>query len=105
MIGPQWPSTPEEFEKLAFDLEWEILSVKQEQLYAKREFLFFCRSLPVGMDVQPQEAQFDLKEVAFKLKIELLSARKENALLKRAEVWNQEYIEVLEHAIEQNQKE
>ena len=97
MIGPQWPSTPEEFEKLSYDLEWEILKVQQEQLEAKREFVFRWRELPVGTaDPKHYQEKFDLKEETFKLRIELLEARKEIALLKRTKLWRQEYIRILE---------
>ena len=95
-IGPQWPSTPEEYEKLAYDLDWEILKVKEEMLEAKRKFVF---KRQVSLDIaqmRRHDKQYKLKEKIFTLRIDLLSARKEIALLKCSKIWIQEYVEILE---------
>ena len=97
MIGPQWPSTPEEFEKLAYDLDWEILKVKEEMLETKRQHVFYWREHPPGsINYKLYEANLKLKEEAFEFKIKILELRKEKALLKAEQICDSEYIALLE---------
>ena len=98
-IGPQWPSTQEEFEELAFDLDWEILQVQEEMLENRRKNFFRGPSrtrYKTRAEFKLYQKNLKLREENLQLRITVLESRKENAILQARDCWRDEYEKQLE---------
>ena len=105
-IGPQWPSTQQEFSQLAFDLDWEILQVEEEMLENRRKNYFRRTKYNTRAEFKLYRKNLKLKEEIFQLRITVLKSRKENAIFQARDCWRDEYEKQLEQEhLEQNQRE